>query len=113
MSTEKKEELLLSDKVSIFVNHVFGGRHHLSKLEDNNGSFVCVPFTPSLSTFDDDILTRIVLTAHRLCLRAEITNNGFRGIKIILSNRRGREGMLHHRHPTINQAIEHDERLWA
>jgi len=106
------EQLPLAEKVEIFLIDVFGGRHRVAKLIDNGGHFVCIPHG-SVSTFDDDRLTRIVLSSHRLCLRAEIDNHGMRGIKILLHNRKGRTGRLHERHPTIEDVIARTKEAWG
>lgn len=59
-----------------------------------------------LNSFDGDILTRLVISAHDNCIRLTIRNSGPNMVKIVLWNRTSREGDYSERHPTIDQAIE-------
>lgn len=92
------------DKVSAFVDYVFGGEHHLSRLEFKNNHAVAIPHG-SLATFDGHALTRVVLASHWLGLRADVDNHGMRGVKILLHNRTAREGRLWERHPALDDLI--------
>lgn len=102
--------LSLDEKAEEWVYYVFGGVHRVSKLEKQVNHYVCVPYG-SVSTYDDDHLTKIVLASHKFGLRAEITNNGMRGLKILLHNRTGRTGRLYERHPEISETIKNYERV--
>jgi len=107
MQSEKTNvnELTLSEKSEWFVNRVFGGQHHCRKFEDNGNHFLVVPKSNySFATFDGDKLTKIVMMAHRLCLRAELTNHGMQGLKILLHNRK-READLYRRHPDVEDMV--------
>ena len=92
------------DKAERFVGDVFGGVHRVIKFERKSNHWLCVPHS-SLSTWDDDKLTRIVIASHKYGIRAEVDNHGMRGVKILLHNRVSREGSMYKRHPTIQQAI--------
>jgi len=59
-----------------------------------------------LSTYDFDLLTRLVVMAHEECVRVSVRSSGPRLVKICLWPRRGRDGRVDDRHPTIEQAIE-------
>lgn len=59
-----------------------------------------------LSTFDFDCLTRLVISAHDNCVRATVLSSGSRMVKIWIHDRKGREGKMSQRHPTMEQAIE-------
>jgi hypothetical protein len=107
--TEDLITLSLDEKAEEWVYYVFGGVHKVSKFEKQVNHYVCVPYG-SLATYDDDVLTKIVLASHTLGLRAEITNNGMRGLKILLHNRIGRTGRLYERHPEISEAIKNYDR---
>ena len=98
-------DMPFADKVYEWVSIVFGGEHHLVRLENKGHYYLCIP-RGTLATFDDDRLTRIVLASHRYGLRAEIDNHGMRGLKILLHNRPSRNGRMWERHPTIEQAIQ-------
>lgn len=58
-----------------------------------------------LSTFDRDSLTKLVIAAHDRCMRVSLEARGYRYLGIAISSRKGREGAMHDRHPTIEQAI--------
>lgn len=61
---------------------------------------------PQLATFDSNYLTRLVIGAHDACIRVDINPHTFRHLSIAMWQRASREGELHRRHPTIEQAIE-------
>lgn len=98
-------ELPFHQKVDYFVSDVFGGVHRVRKLENLKTHYVCIPHG-TLATYDDDKLTRIVVASHRYGLRAEITNHGMRGLKILLHNRTQRSGRLYERHPNMAEVME-------
>jgi hypothetical protein len=97
-------DLPIAEKVERFLSDVFGGRHRVRRVIDHSNHTVVIPHG-SLATFDDDRLTRVVLSAHQLGLRAEVDNHGMRGLKILLHNRTARTGRLWERHQTIDEAI--------
>lgn len=104
---ETQEDLIdldFDDKADRFVSDVFGGVHRVAKFERKCNHWMCVPYG-SLSTWDDDKLTRIVIASHKYGIRAEVDNHGMRGVKILLHNRASREGFLHKRHPTIETVL--------
>ncbi len=87
---------------------VFGGMHHVYSLKKTPGPY---PFWTCIhhgdfSTFDFDVLTKLVLAAHHYCVRASISNGGPRAVKIMLHPRKNRDGGFSERHPTMQQAIE-------
>lgn len=97
--------LPIDAKVNNFVSDVFGGSHRVAKLENKGHYYLCVPHG-TLSTFDDDKLTRIVVASHAYGLRAEISNHGMRGLKILLHNRKSRTGRMWERHPTMDEVVK-------
>jgi len=98
-------ELPFHQKVDYFVSDVFGGVHRVRKLLNEHNHYVCIPHG-TLATYDDDKLTRIVVASHRYGLRAEITNHGMRGLKILLHNRTHRSGRMFERHPKMTEVME-------
>lgn len=83
---------------------VFGGEHHWPKVISTPRYWV-MNVRGSFATYDDDRLTRLVISAHRHCVRAEVAPSGPGMIKIYIHRRKGRTGRMHERHPTIEQAI--------
>lgn len=96
--------LPIEGKVERFVDDVFGGAHHVQKVYRAGHFYVVIPYG-SLATYDDDKLTRIVIASHRYGLRAEVTNYGMRGLKILLHNRKARSGRIFERHPTLEEVL--------
>lgn len=88
---------------------VFYGIHHapdIKKFPSEYGGRWEVNTSGDLSTFDFDGLTRLVISAHDQCIRASVRSSGPRMVKIILHERKGRDGNMSQRHPTIEQAME-------
>jgi hypothetical protein len=98
-------ELTFAEKVESFIDDVFGGRHHVRKIEDK-GHHVKLVIFDGIATYDGDTMTRIVIASHELGLRAELSANGMRGLKILLHNRVSRTGCpMYQRHPTLETVI--------
>lgn len=93
-----------------FFSIFYRGKHHIprSKIKPY-GSGWCVNYSGDLSTFDGNMLTRLVFLAHDMCFRASIHPSGPGRIKIAVWKRDGRIGRMYERHPTINEALE----VWA
>lgn len=100
-------ELPFALRVSGVIEMVFGGKHRLAKCTEHSTHVELVPHG-TLATYDDDRLTLLVLAAHKYGVRAEVTNNGMRGIKILLHNRKARTGRMFERHPTIEDVLGHE-----
>lgn len=80
------------------------GLHHCGDIKKSKGRWETNHYG-ELSTFDHDILTRLVISAHDNCVRLTIANSGPRMVKIILFERYSRAGNFSERHPTIAQAV--------
>lgn len=104
MENTDEINLSFSEKVGRFVDDVFGGQHHVAKLENRKNHWLCIP-RGTLATFDDDKLTRIVIASHKYGIRAEVDNHGIRGLKILLHNRTSREGRMFERHPNLQTLL--------
>jgi len=97
-------DLSLLAKVDLFIDFVFGGRHHTKKIIEHSNCFE-VKFWQDVSTWDGNIMTKIVVASHDLGLRASLDANGTRGLKLTLHNRATRQSMTHG-HPTLEQHLE-------
>lgn len=90
------------------LSYVFDGMHHvdsLKKVPSPHPRWTCLQ-AGELSTYDFDTLTRLVIGAHYFCLRVSVSNGGPRVLKITLHERKGREGSIYERHPTLGDAIK-------
>jgi hypothetical protein len=97
--------LPLKEKVDRFLDYVFAGAHHVRSVTDKGNYYLVVPHG-SMATFDGRGLTCIVIASHVLGLRADIENNGMRGIRILLHNRVCRKGCIAARHPSGHDLID-------
>lgn len=106
----KKPMSDLGVQAANLLGDLYAGIYHLSrksltKVEWNNPTWVQIIIYGDLSTFDFDTLTRLVVLAHDRCIRVEISGVGPGYIKIGFSPRAGRDGPVHSRHPTIEDAV--------
>jgi|TARA_R100000084_G_scaffold97923_2_gene51972 hypothetical protein len=59
-----------------------------------------------IATYDSDGLTALVIGAHDMCIRVELSACSPTHIEILMHQRDRREGRLYQRHPTIEEAIQ-------
>jgi len=69
-------------------------------------AFTLNAYGHGLATFDTNRLTRLVIGAHEECIRVEVSPKAFRYLEIAMWPRKGREGSLFERHPTIEDAVK-------
>jgi hypothetical protein len=96
-------------KVADLLGCVYKGIYHLNDCHslrkvDWTRDFIEVFIDRPLSTYDSEELTALVLLAHDLCVRVEMTPH-MRYIKLLFSDRT-REGDWYHSHPTIEDHIK-------
>ncbi|MBA7646724.1 hypothetical protein ES703_54490 [subsurface metagenome] len=89
-----------------FFSELYFGKHHIPSKIIAYGNGWCINHHGDLSTFDFDILTRLVFLAHDKCIRVELSQGGPRAVKISIWKRYGRIGRIDQRHPTIETALE-------
>lgn len=96
---------LTKEEATQFFSIFFGGEHHFpSQLKEcGHGWRMIAPYY--LSTFDFHNLTKLVLMAHKYCIRVAVDTYGVNKLKIMIWKRE-REGSLSMRHPTIEDAIK-------
>lgn len=106
------------------LGEVFRGIYHVPDVEDvdwKNDPFIVVKLGRlSLSTFDSDLLTRLVVLAHDRCVRIQVSvetetreapeeygGGEYEQVDLVLMfhKRKGRKGRMMERHPTLEQAI--------
>lgn len=109
--TEQTRGALLAsfeERANNVLAAVFGGHHHWPKVKKFVSGFCdCyeINYSGNLATWDSDKLTRLVISAHDQCIRAEVGPSGPGMVKIRLHPRAGRNGQMHKRHPSIETAI--------
>lgn len=77
------------------------------RAEWNFGNGVSFVVRGELATWDAAGLTRLVIGAHDRCVRVSVEGCGPRMMRVSMWPRTEREGSMHKRHPTIEQAVEH------
>lgn len=101
------DQLLASYTLAV----VRGGYHNLSEIKECGPQGVEVSVYPKLSTFDNDLLTRIVLVAHRMGVRIEIGLSEPKMVKLkayALHINDDKDCGLHlgERHPSIDYLVK-------
>lgn len=95
---------LTLDEATAFLSLIFFGEHHIPYPIKKCGDGWSVNVSKALSTTDFNDLTRIVILAHDMCIRAELSNNGRWGMRLAL-HKRNREGLINTSHPTLESQI--------
>lgn len=96
--------LPFAEKIELFIDYVFGGRHHTRSVEFKE-FFYFIKFFQDLATWDGNTLTKIVVAAHDLGLRVDAEPNGRRGMRLMVHNRKQRDSRMLG-HPTLEQHLQ-------
>jgi hypothetical protein len=99
-------EELTQEEATAFFAELYMGEHHIPAEIKKWGPAWCINDHGDLSTYDFNMLTRLVFLAHDKCYRASVMNSGPRMVKIAIWKRKQREGNICERHPTIEEALE-------
>jgi hypothetical protein len=102
MSEEQKECYNMLCDICCGANHVFG----IIRDAGPKGIYINALYCNYLATFDFDRLTRAVVMAHDRMIRFEISPSGPRMLQLSFHKRDKREGRMHEKHPTIEDAIK-------
>ena len=81
------------------------GREHGDKFKFVPGGGIEVRMRGSISTFDCDRLTRLVLTAHRECCRVELSASSNSTFRIYVTPREPEGTSVFDRHPTVESVL--------
>lgn len=103
-------EPLLTKATRILSNAYYGEHHIPGKIKDLGRIVECNVFD-SISTYDSNTLTRLVIAAHDECIRMEIRSSGPGRLKLLFTGSRKRpeecgDYPLMHGHVTIEDAIK-------
>ncbi|HEY4288242.1 MAG TPA: hypothetical protein VGN00_14155 [Puia sp.] len=104
----EQNKQMMEEEALDFFSELYGGMHHVPgyKVHEWGDGSMVKHDAGEMATYDHNMLTRLVLMAHDNCYRVSISNHGPKCLKICVWKRKGREGSLFERHPTIEQAIE-------
>lgn len=95
---------LSKEDATTFFSILFGGEHHIPGNIKEFGYGWSVQARNDLSTFDYNVLTRLVVLAQDCCFRAAVLQGGPGCVKIAIW-RRQREGSMSERHPTMEDHV--------
>ena len=94
----------LYEDAELFFDKLFMGKHHIPGKIKPYGEGWTVSHYGDMSTYDFDMLTRLVFLSHDMCMRSSVMQSGPRMVKIAVW-KRIREGSMSQRHPTIEEAL--------
>lgn len=95
----------LKEKAMAVLIGTYRGAHHIPGEVHDKGRMIQVSVWDGLSTFDFDLLTRLVILAHDECVRLDISQSSPKRLKLLFHDRE-RSGDLTRRHPTIEEAVQ-------
>jgi hypothetical protein len=96
-------------KVAGLLDQLALGIYHLDnpqKVDWSNPRYIAVKWFGSMATFDFNQLTRLVVLAHDMCIRADIAGLSRNYLQITFHPRTLREGRMSERHPTLEEHIQ-------
>lgn len=105
-----EETLTFAERAECVMAACFRGLHnHRGKLERHERYWIATCHH-SLSSYDSNDLTRLVLAAHKFHVRVEVQPANIKVLRIMLHDRQREGTATWDRHPTIEDAIENYER---
>lgn len=101
----------LAKKALTIISYLEGGLHHVSSTQKEQfdykatNDFVYKRFG-SMATYDASHLTTLVILAHELAVRIEVSSLGFKYWKISFYERSKTGQRMYERHPSIDEVIK-------
>lgn len=98
----------LGERVADLVDQLVSGIYHWPRYQKQDWStdlWITLKYDRGMATFDNNMLTALVFLAHEYCMRVEISPC-MRNLEVQFHQRKGRDGGLSARHPTLEQAVE-------
>lgn len=100
----------IAEKSLIILSYMFGGIHNLDYKQRKKFRYTdehCTDYVMfgSMATWDANRLTTLVVLAHELAVRVEISPRSFKYVKITFWERR-RTGAPFERHPTLDEVLK-------
>lgn len=106
----KCEPSPLGERVAELLDDVFAGIYHIeqsvSEAEWSNNHHISIRLARDLSTYDNDLLTKLVFASHHYAIRIEVNPRSNRYLTIMFHGRQ-RGGRIFEHHPTIEEAVAH------
>lgn len=109
----------LGRQVANLLGVVLGGMYHeremiLRKVDWTSERYISVPWGHrDLATYDDNLLTRLVVLAHDACIRLTIEPCSRVSLTLLFHPRIGPTGHTFERHPTLESAAKDVRRLYT
>ena len=109
----KPEDVSVSDfgvNVARIVSCLCRGLHNaypslLAKADWSSEHRISIAIRGELATYDFNLLTRLVVMCHDLCIRVSVSPHGPKHLQLMFHPRQ-REGGMSDRHPTIEEHIK-------
>ncbi len=105
--------MTLDERFNVIVNHAFNGWHHVTARKPHGRFSVSFVFAGDFSTYDANVMTKLVLAAHAVRVRVEIHPGGPRRLKIFLSPRDNKPDDWSEHHPSLDDLIQQAATLKA
>jgi hypothetical protein len=103
---ETTKTLTKQDAINFFAALFYGEHHIPGEVKECGYGWQISSTYISLSTYDYNALTRLVLLAHDRCIRAEVSARGMNRLVISIHPRVREAEDSSKRHPTIESHIE-------
>jgi len=99
----------LGARVAELLDDVFDGIYHIAEqvkeAEWTNNHYIQIRCSRDFSTYDSNLLTKLVFAAHQYAIRVEVNPRSNKYLTLLFHGRqRGGRGFEHH--PTIEEAVE-------
>ena len=97
----------LLEKTENVLSFMYNGKHHIPEPMKDEGVLVSIRIPAGISTYDFNMLTRLVLTAHKYCVRVTIWPSTNRRLLLHFHDRKTdiNSGICDY-HPDINGMMD-------
>jgi hypothetical protein len=99
------------ERFNVVVNHAFGGWHHVGNRKQAGRRTVSFTCYGDLSTYDFNVLTKLVLAAHAVRCRVELAQSQPRRLKVFVTCRENKPDSWSEHHPSLDDLITEATKL--
>lgn len=99
------------ERFNVVVNYAFDGWHHVEGRKQAGTRTVSFTCYGDLSTYDFNVLTKLVLAAHAVRCLVELSQSQPRRIKVYLSARENKPKSWSEHHPSLDDLIADAQKL--